>query len=301
MHVVDETTPDASTTHRVHVDGADIRYRAWGRKGGAGLVLVHGSSAHLHWWDRVAPALARQRRVVALDLSGHGDSDHRPSSRYSLDLWAREVLAVAQHDGMNQLPVVVGHSMGGVVALAAASLYPAQVAAAVAIDSLVRQWSDEERDARHHRVRRRSPTRSSEVELIRRFAQAPGRAGLDAAEVARIARLSITHTGGLWTWKSDSDLYRMRDFPAFSPILAPSSSPVALVVLEKGLMTEAMIDTVRQGVSSEPRVVRLAGAGHDVMLEDPLALAGCLGGLFLTWPPARSPATTPTTDHRAGS
>ena len=78
---------------RVDVDGTAIAYRAWGQPGGPGIVLVHGGAAHSRWWDHIAPLMTPGRRVFALDLSGHGDSGRRQT--YSLDSWAREVLAVA--------------------------------------------------------------------------------------------------------------------------------------------------------------------------------------------------------------
>ncbi|WP_419178892.1 alpha/beta fold hydrolase [Prescottella equi] len=100
-------------TGEVDVDGAAIRFRAWGAAGQPGLVLVHGGAAHSRWWDHIGPQLAGDRRVVALDLSGHGDSDTR--EHYSLDQWAHEVAAVASASGIEGRPVVVGHSMGGIV------------------------------------------------------------------------------------------------------------------------------------------------------------------------------------------
>ena len=83
----------APQERRVDVDGTTISYLAWGDPGPRGLVLVHGGGAHAHWWDHIAPLLALDRRVLALDLSGHGDSGRRDS--YTLDAWATEVLAVA--------------------------------------------------------------------------------------------------------------------------------------------------------------------------------------------------------------
>lgn len=41
-----------------------------------GIVLVHGTFAHAHWWDFIAPLLADSYDVIALDLPGCGDSDH---------------------------------------------------------------------------------------------------------------------------------------------------------------------------------------------------------------------------------
>lgn len=57
----------------VEVKGTVVRARCWGPPG-PGVVLVHGGAAHAGWWDHVAPLIAANRRVVAVDLSGHGDS-----------------------------------------------------------------------------------------------------------------------------------------------------------------------------------------------------------------------------------
>ncbi len=69
-------------------------YRVWGQRGKPGIAFVHGSNAHLEWWRFVAPFLADQFRVVALDLSGNGDSGWR--DRYTGRNFADEVWAVCQ-------------------------------------------------------------------------------------------------------------------------------------------------------------------------------------------------------------
>jgi pimeloyl-ACP methyl ester carboxylesterase len=104
--------------HRLVVDGVSLAYRAWGDVGPRGIVLVHGGKANGHWWDHIAPFLTRWGRVLSVDLSGHGDSDRRPG--YSLELWADEVLAAAEHGGITGPPVLIGHSTGGFVVLSAA-------------------------------------------------------------------------------------------------------------------------------------------------------------------------------------
>jgi pimeloyl-ACP methyl ester carboxylesterase len=80
------------TDERVEVAGASIHYLAWGDPGRPGLVFVHGGGAHAHWWSPVAATFAHEFRVVALDLSGHGDSDHRESPTRSMSgrtKWSR--------------------------------------------------------------------------------------------------------------------------------------------------------------------------------------------------------------------
>src|SRR5450432_2119489 len=77
----------------VECDGARIHYLHWGTRGKAGLVLVHGGAAHAHWWSFLAPLLTSHYDIVALDMSGHGDSDRRP--HYPREGWAKEVVAVS--------------------------------------------------------------------------------------------------------------------------------------------------------------------------------------------------------------
>ena len=183
------TAPSAAAERAlVTVEGAPIAYRAWGDAGRAGLVLVHGGAAHARWWDHLAPLLATGRRVVALDLSGHGDSGRREPTAWTL--WAREVLAVAADAGIAAPPTVVGHSMGGFVALRAAGLYGARLAGVVVIDSPVRDLTPEERAAREHRAfgpLRVYPTRGG---TITRFHPIPDQPALPYV-VAHIARTSI--------------------------------------------------------------------------------------------------------------
>src|SRR2546429_2737796 len=81
----------------ITVDGASIAYRAWGDPDGRSIVLVHGGAAHSRWWDHIAPMLTDGWRVVAVDLSGHGDSDRR--DRYTPPTAAREGLAVVPAAG----------------------------------------------------------------------------------------------------------------------------------------------------------------------------------------------------------
>src|SRR5271154_1731230 len=95
----------------VDVEGAKIHYLRWGDRARPGLLLVHGNAAHAHWWDFIAPFMARDYNIAAMDLSGMGDSDWRPN--YSMDVFAREQMAVCEHAGMfgvGEPPVIAAHS-----------------------------------------------------------------------------------------------------------------------------------------------------------------------------------------------
>jgi pimeloyl-ACP methyl ester carboxylesterase len=82
------------------------------------IVLIHCYSCSLHWWDGLAPLLAKRHRVIRIDLLGHGGSE-KPSSGYEIP--SQAALVAAALDRLNvQGAVVVGHSMGFAVATALA-------------------------------------------------------------------------------------------------------------------------------------------------------------------------------------
>jgi 4,5:9,10-diseco-3-hydroxy-5,9,17-trioxoandrosta-1(10),2-diene-4-oate hydrolase len=113
------------TPHFAEIDGVRTRYFLAGE--GPPLTLVHGLGGAAVNFTKIAPILARRRRVLIPDLPGHGRSDPFPEVD-GLTTYARHVRAVARHEGM--LPgAVLGYSMGGVVALRLAVEAPEDVQA----------------------------------------------------------------------------------------------------------------------------------------------------------------------------
>ena len=84
---------DIPESKYVNVEGANIHYLRWGDRTRPGLLLVHGNAAHAYWWSFIAPFLARDYNVAAMDLSGMGDSDWRQS--YSMDMFVKEQIGRA--------------------------------------------------------------------------------------------------------------------------------------------------------------------------------------------------------------
>ncbi|UBU18199.1 alpha/beta fold hydrolase [Nonomuraea gerenzanensis] len=87
---------------------------------GAPILLLHGLGGTLLHWDAVAPLLTGSHRVVAMDLRGHGLSGDGP---WEWEAVLDDVRAVADHLGLDQ-PFVVGHSLGGMVAVRWALRHP---------------------------------------------------------------------------------------------------------------------------------------------------------------------------------
>ena len=98
----------------VTIDGLSFHYRDWGGSGQP-VLLLHGLASTCHIWDMVAPLLAQDHAVIALDQRGHGKSA-KPGHGFDFASVTQDVLGVINHLGRSA-PVVVGHSWGGSVAL----------------------------------------------------------------------------------------------------------------------------------------------------------------------------------------
>jgi len=124
------TTVDAGTRRTIEAAGIPFSSLAWGDPAARPLLLIHGVVASARIWWRVAPRLAATgRRVVAIDLPGHGMTGHW-RGRHRFAETAADVAAFVRAAGMDRPDLqVVGHSWGAMVtaALPAAGLRPATI------------------------------------------------------------------------------------------------------------------------------------------------------------------------------
>ncbi|MGW6485523.1 alpha/beta fold hydrolase [Streptomyces sp. NPDC055059] len=110
--------------HSVEVGGVRLAYQMSGPSDAPPLVLLHALGEDATDWEAVVPALARSRRVYALDLRGHGRSDW--PGDYSLELMQADVLRFLDALGLGPVDLI-GHSMGGIVAYLLAEDHPQRV------------------------------------------------------------------------------------------------------------------------------------------------------------------------------
>jgi len=114
-------------------DNVHIEYRVLGH-GEPAVILIHGWACDANYWNEQFDALKSRYTVVAVNLAGHGGSASNRTD-WSIANYAADVAAVAR-----QLPnprlVLVGHSMGATVALAATPLIGSRVIGIIAVDAL---------------------------------------------------------------------------------------------------------------------------------------------------------------------
>jgi pimeloyl-ACP methyl ester carboxylesterase len=269
----------AAPEHRdVEVDGTREPYRVGGRVGATGLVLVHGGAAHSGWWDHIAPQLS-SHRVVALDLSGHGDSGRREI--YDMRQWAREIVTVSEAEALDR-PVVVVHSMVGWVAVTVGVEHGDAVSAVAYIDSpLNDQPPEESRLAERRRPRRVYPTLD---EALGRFRTLPPQDVVLPYIGQHVARESLHQVEGGWTWKFDPTFFGRRLL--LREMLPQLACPVALFRCEHGLVSPEKAAEMAGLVPHHLPVVDLPVAGHHRLLDQPLALVTGLRTLLALWPAA---------------
>lgn len=113
---------------------ADRVRLVYDRAGDAGpaLVYIHGWCCHRGFWRHQHEVMARSHRRYWLDLAGHGESG--PRANVSLAAYAEDVVAVLRAEKLEKA-LLIGHSMGGVVALHVAARAPDSVAGIIGIDT----------------------------------------------------------------------------------------------------------------------------------------------------------------------
>jgi pimeloyl-ACP methyl ester carboxylesterase len=262
------------------VDGVRIHYRQWGSPSRPGLVLVHGGAAHSGWWDHIAPLLAGEYCVTALDLSGHGESDRRAS--YGMETWAREVIAVAGHACLPAPPIVVAHSMGGWVGLTVAADHGDDLAGLILLDSMVQRTDPEVEAARVGVAFGPLRTYASLDAALARFRTVPDQPTTLPYVKDHVARESLREVPDGWTWKFDPRIFERRGVP-HGEMLQRIRCRVSLFRAQYGLVSLDIGAYMYEQLGRVAPIVEVPLAWHHIMLDQPIALVTGLRALLADW------------------
>lgn len=276
----------------VTCDGARIHHLRWGTRGNPGVVLVHGGGAHAHWWAFLAPLLTSSYDVVALDLSGHGDSDRRAT--YPRETWAKEIIAVGDAMQFPSPPIVIGHSLGGLIAIIAASLYGDRLAGAIIVDSPVHKPNPETDAARRGYSFGPLKIYPTEEAALARFKLIPEQPCENDYIVDYVARHSMREVEGGWSWKFDPNLFTSVTQDQMSDHLAHAKCRLALLRGElSAVVPRETSEYMFELLDRNAPLVEIPQARHHLILDQPLAFIAATRALLADWEhstPHRRPA-----------
>lgn len=267
-------------TGTVEVEEVGISWKAWGKRGQPGLMLVHGGVAHKQWWDAIAPFLSTNRRVVAIDLSGMGDSGHREV--YRMPLYAEEVQAVAETSGLFDAgkPFIAGHSFGGFVTMMSAMTFGERLGGAVILDSPVRPPEEQRRSSPPQRG---GKVYSDRKTPIARFRLLPPQPCEQIAVVDHIARHSLKAVDGGYSWKFDVNLWSKLEYQRRDPEVLRDTAKCPLAFFrgaDTSLVTDEIWAFMAETFGPETPMISIPDAQHHLILDQPLAVAAALETLM---------------------
>jgi esterase len=270
----------------LRVNDLDLHYLEWGAAD-APIVCVHGYTGSADAFNALARHLQDRFHIFALDVRGHGESAWSPSGAYRYEDQASDLAGFVGGLGLDKF-VLIGTSMGGIIAMAYAAKY------AERLSGLVINDIGPEAEAGTQRITQMVGSRPDEFATLEeamayRRSASPILAARNAEDQHELALGVLRQRAdGKWRWKMDPAYIRQRVErgapvrPPLWPALQALSCPTLVVWgTESDVLSEAqvlrMVDVLPRG-----ELVRVPGIGHAPTLIEPVVLAALdrfLGGL----------------------
>ena len=264
-------------TFSVTADGLSYAGLEWGDPNGYPIVALHGWLDNALSFSVMAPFLS-QYRLIALDLSGQGLSDHRsPDATYHIWDDVPQLLSVIASLGLDEL-VVMGHSRGAAIAVLLATALEEQCSRLVLLDgmlprpapeeSAVQQFLQSQRD--HIGLTAHRPRTFGDLE---EFVSARVKLGFSQGSARILAPRALRETAEGWALTHDPRLNHasaVKLSPGMcSAFYAAMTQPTLALVAEQGLRTRGGLEASLAAVSEMPncRVETVPGSHHTHMEE----------------------------------
>ena len=260
---------------RLSLPHLEVAAHLYGPEDGKPVIALHGWLDNAATFSRLAPRL-EGLRIVALDLPGHGHSEHRPAgAAYNIWDYAHDVLQVAEQFGWQRFSLL-GHSMGAIVSVLLAGALPQRIERLALIDGVIPYTG--EADSAPKKLgaaleallavdEKRKPVYANFVQAVEARMKGVGAVSREAAEL--LAQRGLMPVPGGYTWRTDARLMlpsAMRLTRAHAlAFVAQVACPTTLVLAEQGLMNEPELVKLIDGFPFD--VQRLPG-GHHLHLDD---------------------------------
>ena len=214
------------TRHSYHCHRLKLNYVDWGNASAPPMIMIHGGRDHARSWDWVAAEMKADYHVMAVDLRGHGDSEWTNSATYGVDEFVYDVAELIHQKDLAPV-TIISHSLGGIVGLRYAGIYPENVTKIVAIEGLglgrprgklgdeepapkrYRNWIEELRKIGNWEERRYDSLDGA----IQRMAEANGHLSAEQAHHLTKHGTKTNHDGSI-SWKFDHYFFTRFSAPA---------------------------------------------------------------------------------------
>lgn len=273
---------------RLSLGHIELAAHLFGPEDGEPVIALHGWLDNANSFALLAPQLEGVR-IVALDMAGHGHSDHRPpGAGYTMADYVFDVLQVAEQLGWTRFSLL-GHSLGAIVAVILAGSLPERVKRLALIDGLVPMTGEAEAAPQRMAMAmqaqlalpaKKKPVYGDQERAVQARMKGALAVSREAAEL--LAQRGLMPVPGGYTWRSDSRLtlpsairFTREQAMAFVERLA---CPTQLVVAQNGLLVKN-----RELLAQLSFEVRILPGGHHLHLDDlagASAVADCFNRFF---------------------
>lgn len=237
----------------------------------------------------MAPSFIEDYCVCALHLSGMGNSGYR--SEYHFDGFADDVIAVAEHAGYTRNITLIGHSMGGIIAMRAAENYPDKIKALIIIDSPLIFRRNDDPSEQHKpppparfqlKAKKYYPDAST---VLSHYHLVPAQPCKNTFLVQHVAENSIRQFPEGWSWKFDDGInlrFKRTERPPFD--IDKILCPLAYIYGGKSaLVPQNVIPDIYALLKNKGPILEIKDAHHHVMLDEPLELIEKLNTVLENW------------------
>jgi esterase len=253
--------------HRFH-------YLRSGDEAAPALVFLHGATLTAHTWDLVMMSLSNDYQCLAPDLRGHGDSEWSPGLDYSLETHADDIDGFIDRLGLEHV-VLVGHSMGGLVAMLCAAQRPERLSGIVIVDIGPEINHDRAREIRQSN--RRRVEFDTVEEFVEMATQAKPKSDPELVRSNLLPNLRKLPNGKL-TWKYDLRQWELDGridevVEALSAAVPRVQCPALVIRGERSRILPARAAERLASRLAEARCEEVSGAGHIVQGDNPKQLS----------------------------
>lgn len=246
---------------------------------GSGKVIIglHGYMDNAASLEPLAPFL-HSYRFIALDLAGHGNSSHRPyGAHYNLADYLQDLHAFIEHQEFDDV-ILLGHSLGGILATMYAGIFPAKVSGVISIDACGPLTESADTTAAQLKSSiesrfKRSRNRLKVVDLEKAVAARCQISDLSEPHVRAILQRNLTQdAGGHYFWASDPKLRTLSNLrfteEQAKALMQAITCPVYFAAAENSFKEVSTIYPQREKWFKNARCEYFSG-GHHIHMEKP--------------------------------